>query len=524
MTINITGAKMNGFELRAAIKTDRGRKRQRNEDFVTHYTPKAADQYQARGVLFILADGVGGAAQGDRASKFAAEAVRFEYYRQSGEITQVLREVIRQTGNQIYQYAASNADIGRMATTLVAAVVLDDQLIVANVGDSRAYLIRNGVCQQITRDHNAVGDLMVSTGLSEEEAKKYTSKNRLTRSLGGEQDVIVDIFQVKLQAGDQLLLSSDGLTRYADLVQTAKLVSNGSPTEIVDRCVLFANQSGGVDNTSVIYIQVGEAVDRFEAVIQYLHDLDQNEGDIDIRQTVPIDLRETQNLPPEEMRPPKESVELRPKISTRSERIRNRSRQTASNANLFSDERMNERVFGKVTRQDLLILAALFVFAVAFLLILTRFLARANGATPIQEELLPKQVLAQNATATQDQPEPELPPALPQLMTTPTLTLMSTPNEAAPAADAPNPIAPSKKSGCFVQVKSGDTLTSLFNNEGTSKAFRFCVRPTNGGLCKLGPVIPQEMKIDSWILDESISERDLCQSDNSTREWFEYSE
>ncbi len=520
---------MNGFEIRAAIKTDRGRKRQRNEDFVTHYTPKAADQYQARGVLFILADGVGGASQGDRASKFAAEAVRFEYYRQSGEITNVLRDVIRQTGNQIYQYAASNADIGRMATTLVAAVVLDDQLIVANVGDSRAYLIRNGVCQQITRDHNAVGDLMVSTGLSEEEAKKYTSKNRLTRSLGGEQDVIVDIFQVKLQTGDQILLSSDGLTRYADPAQTAKLVSSGSPIEIVDRCVLFANQCGGVDNTSVIYIQIGEPADRFEAVIQYLHDLDQNGADIDIRQTVPIDLRETQNLPPEEIRSPKDNVELKPKRNSKSERIRIRNRQTASNANLFSDDRLNEKVLGAVTRQDLLILAALFVFAVAFLMILVRFLSRGDGANPIPEELQPKQVMAQNAAKTQDQPKPELQPTLPQSPATPTLTLTSKPIE----TDMPNTKEPSQKAGCFVQVRADDNPEGLV---GVENEYFYC---DNDSGCTIKPVPHITVEPNNltpfpniisgqWILDPGIKKPEDCkrkpESDQPTYKWFEYSE
>jgi PPM family protein phosphatase len=235
--------------------SDPGKKRPNNEDYVTAFEPEDAQELQVSGRLYVVADGVGGAEQGERASKYAAQKVLFEYYRHTEmEPGGRLRDAIQQVGNEIYQYAAES----RMATTMVAAVIRNNMLTVANVGDSRLYLIRAGVARQITRDHTLAGELLRDGEIREEDAQHVKGKNRLTRSLGGEPDVHVDIFaNIPLQAEDKILLCTDGLSRYALSKDIAALTATGSPKEVTRQLIDFANQRGGADNVSVIFISVG---------------------------------------------------------------------------------------------------------------------------------------------------------------------------------------------------------------------------------------------------------------------------
>ena len=126
-----------------AVLTDVGRKRDHNEDFVTRFDPSDEKELASSGRLFIVADGVGGASHGERASKYAAETVLYEYFIHPEESPQErLHRLIQAAGNQINSYAEEGEHFMRMATTMVAAVIQDDSLILANVGDSRGYLIR----------------------------------------------------------------------------------------------------------------------------------------------------------------------------------------------------------------------------------------------------------------------------------------------------------------------------------------------------------------------------------------------
>jgi protein phosphatase len=142
-----------------------------------------------------------------------------------------------------------------MATTMVAAVVRAGRLLVAHVGDSRAYLIRDSVATQLTRDHSLVGELIANGDMTEAEAQASRIKNKLTRSIGGEAEVHVDVHpSIQLQPGDRILLCSDGLTRYALREDIARLTAEGTPAEIVERLINFANKRGGADNVSAILI------------------------------------------------------------------------------------------------------------------------------------------------------------------------------------------------------------------------------------------------------------------------------
>lgn len=238
--------------------SDRGRARRNNEDYVASFEPPDPQELRTSGCLYIVADGVGGESKGERASQYAAEKVMYEYYqhpeREPGER---LRWAMELVNGEIYKYTQQNEKFIRMATTMVAAVVRGNQLTVANVGDSRAYLIRAGDVTQITRDHSIVGELVASGAMTQLEAQNSTVKNRITRSIGGELEVQVDVFPAMLlQTGDRILLCSDGLTRYAQRENISELTSEGSPEEIAQQLIQYANRRGGADNVSVILVSI----------------------------------------------------------------------------------------------------------------------------------------------------------------------------------------------------------------------------------------------------------------------------
>lgn len=247
------------FAITSDVRTDPGKKRDHNEDFLAFFVPDDPDERQRSGCLYIVADGVGGAMDGEIASRYAAEKILYDYYHDDEpDLGERLRHIIQQTGNDIFEHSQTGGRFKRMATTVVAAAIQGERLIVANVGDSRAYLIRDGEAHQITRDHTVAGELLRDHKISEKEARDQPGKNRLTRSVGGESDVHVDIFlDISLLPGDRILLCSDGLARYTLSQDIAHLASSGSPEEITKRCIDYANRKGGVDNVTVATIEIG---------------------------------------------------------------------------------------------------------------------------------------------------------------------------------------------------------------------------------------------------------------------------
>ena len=258
------------LSIRSSALTHPGRKRSHNEDFVAYFEPADTDVLVASGRLYIIADGVGGASEGERASQYAAEKVLYDYY-QHPELDpgDRLKRAMRQASQEIFEYAEGEGAFRRMATTLVAAAIRGDQLTVANVGDSRAYLVRDGKAIQITTDHNTVGEMVEEGLLSEEEAMNSKAKNRLTRSLGAEPDVVVDLFpNIQVLPGDRLLLCTDGLTRYTLNQDIASFTTGGQPEEVTRSLVDFDNRHGGVDNVSVILVDIAPYEDFDETITQ----------------------------------------------------------------------------------------------------------------------------------------------------------------------------------------------------------------------------------------------------------------
>lgn len=245
------------YTIESAPNSDTGKKRTNNEDWVAGFEPINPKELQASGSLYIVADGVGGASKGEEASQFAAKKVLFDFFQdQTIPPKQRLQRSIRKACKEIFEYS-QESNLSRMATTMVAANVRGNKLTVANVGDSRCYLIRSGKVTQITQDHNFVGELVRNGSLSPEAAKQAKVRNTLMRSLGGEADVEVDIFgEFDLYPGDIILLCSDGLTRYAEDADILRICSRGSAERISEQLIEFANERGGADNTSVYVIKI----------------------------------------------------------------------------------------------------------------------------------------------------------------------------------------------------------------------------------------------------------------------------
>ncbi len=234
------------------VQTDVGRSRKHNEDFVGYHRPKDPQQQAAYGTLMVVCDGVGGAAAGEIASETAVRKIIDAYYSLPAKMTvqDRLAEAIQQANEVIYEL---NQQRDReMATTVVAAVILDKHLVVAHAGDSRAYLVRGGKIAQLTEDHSWVEEMVRSGDLTPEEARRHPWRNRITRGLGMNPNVKVEINIYEWLPGDTLVLCSDGLTRHVSDDEIAAMVMQYLPREAVKRLIDLANQRGGKDNISVI--------------------------------------------------------------------------------------------------------------------------------------------------------------------------------------------------------------------------------------------------------------------------------
>jgi len=248
------------LELEWDKKTGKGRSSPINQDCVEAYTPSVPQLKNQRGSLFIVADGMGGYNAGEVASRMAVDTILDEYYADTEKgIPANLRCAIEKADREIFQQAGENPrPWERMGTTVVAAVVRGQELHVANVGDSRAYLIHGKEIKQITRDHTWVEDEVEAGGMTREQAEDYVGPNPLTRALGRDSHEAYILPQRKLERGDIIVLCSDGLTGCVRDGEIKKVVSKCSPASAVKRLIKLAKDRGEEDDISVIVIRVGE--------------------------------------------------------------------------------------------------------------------------------------------------------------------------------------------------------------------------------------------------------------------------
>lgn len=237
------------MKLQHSARTDVGRTRDHNED---NYGVGESAQVETLGGLFVVCDGMGGHAAGEVASSLGVEMILNAYYETPGENRAEVLEQAFVRANQLIHTEGR----GSMGTTGVAALILHDVLYIANVGDSRAYLIRKGIIHQISRDHSLVSDQIAAGLVTPEQARSLHYRNVITRALGYQQDVTVDIFRWPLQAHDIIALSSDGLHGLIEDPEIAQILTSGPLTSTVEQLVDLANERGGTDNITLVAIEV----------------------------------------------------------------------------------------------------------------------------------------------------------------------------------------------------------------------------------------------------------------------------
>jgi protein phosphatase len=244
--------------------SDVGRKRDHNEDAFVNRPIEG---------LFIVADGMGGHLGGDRASRMAVELVAEGVQRGLGPgpltlphgeaasrpleeapAAAALRAAARAAGAAIYEVAQSDAQLQGMGTTLTALLFRNGRVHVAHVGDSRAYLFRDGHVEQLTEDHSWIAEQVKAGLLSEEEARDSKFKHIITRSVGFERDVLVDITAFPVLMGDCYLVCSDGLSNYVDADELGRLMTSHFYFHVPNVLVSLANERGGDDNITVLVV------------------------------------------------------------------------------------------------------------------------------------------------------------------------------------------------------------------------------------------------------------------------------
>jgi serine/threonine protein phosphatase PrpC len=230
----------------SSAHTDTGRRRRRNEDAFVCEPP-----------LFAVADGMGGAKAGEVASRLAAESLREQQLGDLPSPEQTV-ELIREANRRVYAYSSENASARGMGTTMTVALVEGSVVTIGHVGDSRAYLLRDEQLTQLTQDHSLVAELVRSGRLSAEEAESHPRRSVITRALGTDSDVEVDVFSLRGNDRDIFLLCSDGLTSMVSDEEIARLLLSAREDldEAGTKLIAAANQAGGEDNITVVLFEL----------------------------------------------------------------------------------------------------------------------------------------------------------------------------------------------------------------------------------------------------------------------------
>lgn len=238
--------------MKAYAKTDIGAKRQTNQDYVFCSMQPVGSLPN----LFIVADGMGGHKAGDLASRYTVEEFleTVKNSKADNPIT-IIEEAVTKSNLSLIKKSKESIDYEGMGTTLVVATIIGKSIYIANVGDSRLYLINNEI-QQITRDHSLVEEMISLGEIDRKNARTHEKKNIITRAIGVDSEVVPDFFEVDYVEGDIILMCSDGLSNMIEDEDIKLIINQGNDlSEITDKLIDEANKNGGRDNISVILVE-----------------------------------------------------------------------------------------------------------------------------------------------------------------------------------------------------------------------------------------------------------------------------
>lgn len=243
--------------VKMGAKTDLGRVRDNNEDKFDFYEPEDPATLAAKGSFYAVADGMGGHSAGQIACEMALKTVLSLYYGDSSPDRDMsLRRAVTEANSLIYDTAQAIPDRQGMGTTLTAAVLCEDTLLIAQIGDSRAYLVRGGKISQVTEDHSWVAEQVRLGTMTLAEAQVSPFRNIITRSVGTAAMVEPDIYTQEVRAGDTFVLCSDGLTGHVEPPEIQQIAVSQSPSAAAMALVELANERGGRDNITALVLSI----------------------------------------------------------------------------------------------------------------------------------------------------------------------------------------------------------------------------------------------------------------------------
>ncbi len=243
--------------VRVGVKTDLGCIRENNEDKAEYYEPERPDLLAARGCVYIVADGMGGHAAGQIASEMAIKTFLASYYGSAEtELEAALKAAAAEANAQVFGASTAVQARAGMGTTLTALTLVNGQAFVTQIGDSRAYLLREGSVQQVTEDHSWVGEQIRLGQMTEAQAECSPYRNIITRCIGNQPAVEADVYAAEVRRDDRWVLCSDGLTGHVQADEIRAIATGECPSEACRQLVQLACSRGGRDNVTVLIAHI----------------------------------------------------------------------------------------------------------------------------------------------------------------------------------------------------------------------------------------------------------------------------
>jgi serine/threonine protein phosphatase PrpC len=252
------GGGKDNYRIVASLRSDVGCVREINEDSGKYVQPNNPDVLASKGMLFVVADGMGGHSAGEVASSLAVETISRVYYEEGGAPEESLKAAFKEANREIHAVSVKNASLSGMGTTCTALVLKGGKALAAHVGDSRLYLVRDGQIYVMTEDHSAVMEMVKRGLISLEEARHHPDKNIILRAVGSQPEVEVSSWEepFPVRASDQFVLCSDGLYDLVEDEEIKQAVLSAEPHVACENLISLAKERGGHDNITVGIIRL----------------------------------------------------------------------------------------------------------------------------------------------------------------------------------------------------------------------------------------------------------------------------